>query len=195
MPCELLQIGAVCRPHALRGELRVRLHDPASSALDGLQQLWLGADVGETLHDDAGLRSFRVASARRLDEGFYLLTLDGVSDRTGSEALRGQVIYARREDLPELDEDEVYLADLIGCRVIDASGTPIGVATAVQDIAGSTLLVVQRPQRAEALVPLVPEILLEADMENRVLRIDPPEGLLDLDLRPEAEAVGASESP
>jgi 16S rRNA processing protein RimM len=188
MPMQLLQIGAVCRPHGLRGELRVRLHDPTSTALEGLVELWTGADAGDAVHDGAGLRRWRIATARPQNDGFCLLTLEGLADRSGADGLRGQVLYARREALPELDEDEVYLADLIGCRVVDLEGQEIGRATAVQDIAGNPLLVVHRAHRAEALVPLVPQILVEVDLQARVLRIDPPEGLLDLDVRSDVQA-------
>jgi 16S rRNA processing protein RimM len=195
MSCEFLQIGAVCRPHGLRGELRVRLHDPSSSALDELTRIFIGQDRGEVLRDETGLRAFAVRTARRQDEGFYLLILDGLSHRDAADGLRGQVLYARRDELPQLDEDEVYLADLVGCRVIDMSGQEIGLAKAVQDIAGNLLLVVQRPRRDDALVPLVPEILVEVDLEARLLRIDPPEGLLDLDLRAEAAPHDADAAP
>lgn len=181
MSTELLQIGAICRPHGLRGEIRVRLHDPDSLALEGLQWLFIGPDSSNVRSNDATVRSFCVAAAKRLEEGFYLLTLDGLSNRTSVEGLRGQRLYARRDELPQLDEHEVYLADLIGCQVVDISGQAVGVAKEVQDIAGNPLLVVSRPQRAEALVPLVPQILVEVDLAARILRIDPPEGLLELD--------------
>lgn len=182
MSIELLQIGAVCRPHGLRGELRVRLHDPDSTALEGLAELWTGRDAGDTVRDVAGLRKWRIKPARPQPDGTYLVILEGLADRSAAEGMRGQVLYARREALPQLDEDEVYFADLIGCRVVDLDGTEIGIAVAVQDIAGNPLLVVERRARAEALVPLVPQILVEVDLEARLLRIDPPEGLLDLDV-------------
>lgn len=198
MSVELLQIGSVCRPHGLRGELRVRLHDPESLALEELDDLWTGRDGGDMVTDDAPLRKWRVRAARRQDGGFYLLTLEGLGDRNGADALREQVLYARRSDLPELDEDEVYLADLIGCQVVDLDGKELGRATAVQDIAGNSLLVVQRPSRADALVPLVPQILVEVDLEQRLVRIDPPEGLLDLDVassdKVDREARAAADS-
>jgi 16S rRNA processing protein RimM len=196
MSMELLQIGVVCRPHGLRGELRVRLHDPTSTALEGLVELWTGRDIGDTVRDAAALRKWRVKTARPQNGGFYLLTFEGLSDRTGAEGMRGQALYARREALPQLDEDEIYLADLVGCRVVDLEGQQIGLATAVQDIAGNLLLVVQRPGRAEALVPLVPQILVEVDLEARLLRIDPPEGLLELDVGAHdlAPQVGSEES-
>lgn len=189
MTSELLQIGAVCRPHGLRGELRVRLHDPASQALEALHRVWMGPDRGDVLPDGAGLREWRIRMVHGLEDGFYLLGLEGLTDRTLAEGLRAQRLYALRGELPVLDEDEVYVADLIGCRVLLGDGQEIGVAKAVQDIAGNPLLVVERIARPEALVPLVPAILKEVDLLHRIVRIEPPEGLLELDVStPPSEA-------
>lgn len=195
MSIELLQIGVVCRPHGLRGELRVRMHDPGSTALDELVELWTGRDAGDTVREAAGLRKWRIQTARPQNDGFYLVTLEGLADRNGAESMRGQVLYARREALPQLDEDEVYLADLVGCRVVDLEDREIGRAKAVQDIAGNPLLVVERAHRAEALVPLVPQILVEVDLDAGLLRIDPPEGLLDLDVNTDARLDASSDEP
>ncbi len=79
------------------------------------------------------------------------------------------------------NDDEVYVSDLVGCRVLTRDGSEVGIATEVQDFGGSPLLVVRRPQRPDALVPLVPEILLSVDLAGKVVQIDPPEGLLELD--------------
>jgi 16S rRNA processing protein RimM len=184
MTPELLQIGAVCRPHGLNGDIRVKLHDPASQALEGLRRMWTGPDTGASEPERVGFREWRIHKVRRLEDGFYLLGLEGLCNRTGAESLRTQRLYARRADLPELAEDEIYLADLIGCRVSTSDGKELGVAKDVQDIAGNQLLLIERAPRPEALVPLVPAILLKVDLENRVLYIDPPEGLLDLDVSP-----------
>lgn len=184
MLSELLQIGSVCKPHGLRGELRVRLHDPASDALAGLKRLWLGLDGADADPVGRGLREWRVETVRPLDDGYWLLFLNGVTDRTGAESLRAHHLYAHRDDLPRLEDDEVYLADLVGCRVVDLDNREVGTASEVLDVAASSLLVVKRPGRQDALIPLVPEILRSVDLHSRIVQIAPPEGLLELDLSP-----------
>ena len=191
MLSELLQIGSVCKPHGLRGELRVRLHDPASDALAGLKRLWLGSDEAAAAPGKRGLREWSIEKAKPLDDGYWLLFLAGVQDRNGAEGLRAQHLYARRDELPPLDEDEVYLSDLIGCRVVDLADREVGVAREVLDVAGNPLLVVERPGREDALIPLVPEILRSVELSSRVVQIDPPEGLLELDLRPSGSGDAA----
>lgn len=192
MSYKLLQIGAICRPHGLRGELRVRLHDPSSQALLALKRLWTGPDRGDVSVDEAGLSGWKVHTVRQLGDGYYLLTLHGISDRSGAEALRAQRLYAERGDLPALVDGEIYVADLIGCKVVDLEGHDIGTAREVQDIAGNSLLLVERPSRDAVLVPLVPQILIDVDLQASVVRIDPPEGLLDLDIGPHMGLGGAN---
>jgi 16S rRNA processing protein RimM len=85
-----------------------------------------------------------------------------------------------RADLPPLDENEVYLADLVGCEVVDGAGARIGVVKEVQ-YAGQELLVVAREGAADALVPFVEPIIRSVDLEARRIVCDPPEGLLNLD--------------
>jgi 16S rRNA processing protein RimM len=179
MTDDLLQIGAVCRPHGLGGELRVRLHDPLSTALDGLRHIWLGAEASPEA--EPRIQAWQLRSLRRVEGGFYLVSLVGVSDRTSADGLRDRAIFAKRADLPPLIEGEYYVADLIGCKVLLADGETVGTAKAVQDLAGNQLLVVERLNRADALIPLAPEILVSVNLEGRFIHIDPPEGLLDLD--------------
>jgi 16S rRNA processing protein RimM len=180
MPSDLLQIGSVCRPHGLGGELRVRLHDPLSTALDGLRQIWLSSDAATSGQLPA--QAWKIRTARRVDGGFYLLSLHGLSHRDKAEALRDHLLLVDRLDLPRLAEDEYYVADLVGCRVILPDGQQVGVAREVQDLAGNQLLVVERPPRADALVPLVASMVVSVDLTVRSICIDPPEGLLDLDI-------------
>ena len=70
-------------------------------------------------------RRVKIAAVRSHKER-PLLLLEGVADRTAAEALRGCKLFVRREDLPEPDDDEVYLEDLLGCDVILPDGARIG---------------------------------------------------------------------
>lgn len=177
MSRELLEIGAVCRPHGLRGELRVKLHDPASSALAVAEHLW-------TEKESEGPKQWRLTSCRGETNGFYVVSLDGISDRTAAEGLTRQKLLMKRSALGELDPGEFYLADLVGCDVVTTDGERIGVVSEVMSFGAQPQLVIARPPRESALVPTVPAFLSSFDPERRLLTIDAPAGLLDLD-RPE----------
>lgn len=199
MQDHLLQIGYVARAHGLRGELKIQLFDATSEALGQLKSIWLGppaAAEGETGSGPGpkgarslprgtgavqqGPRRHRVQGLRELGEGLHLVTLEGLADRTAAEKLQGNAVYADRNELPKLDESEYYVSDIIGDAVLLANGQPVGKVRAVLETAGYSLMVVAREGRTDAMIPMVPEIVLSVDRAARSVVIDPPEGLLDI---------------
>ena len=102
-----------------------------------------------------------------------LVRLTGVHSLQDADELAGADVYAD-DDLYE-DEEE----DLTGWTVLNADGTPVGTVSAHEDIPGNPCLWVDTG-RGEVLVPLREELLLEADPEKQTLRMEIPEGLLDL---------------
>ena len=158
---DTVEIGIVSRAHGIRGELRVHLHNPASRALDDAEVLWLGD------------REYRIESARPV-AGAYLVALAGVPDRNAAETLRGRPVLVARDDL-ELDEGEVLLADLVGCRVELPDGSEWGVVSGLELGAQDRLVI--RQGEVERLLPVVDEFLLDIDVEGRRIVVDPPADL------------------
>lgn len=102
-----------------------------------------------------------------------------ITDRTAAEKLQGAELYLNRADFPDLLEDEFYLGDLIGARVILANGDEAGVLTGFSSNNIQLLLEVKTPSGYVASVPLVDAIVLDIDCENKIITIDPPAGLLE----------------
>ena len=192
----LIQIGVVCRSHGLGGELRVRLSDPSSSALDEIAHVW----TGEPGAGGKPLKKWKIERVRPQDGGFYLIVLEGLRSRNAADALHSALLYAPREELEPLAEDEFYVSDVVGFSVSTVAQEPVGTVRSVLLNPGSDLLIIARPGRPgqprleDAMVPLVPEIVVEIDFEQRKVVIDPPEGLLDInasagrDDEPDAES-------
>ncbi|MBL8633548.1 MAG: 16S rRNA processing protein RimM [Myxococcales bacterium] len=176
MSRSLLEIGSVCRPHGLRGELRVKLHDPGSDALDAIEHIW-------TEKDSEAPQMWRLKSFRGEANGFFVLTVDGISDRTAAEALTRQKLLAARDELPALESDEFYLVDLIGCEVQTVSGERVGIISEILNFGAQPQLSIARDERESALVPIVTNIFISYDSERRLVVVDPPVGLLDIDLK------------
>jgi len=137
----LIAVGVVARPHGVRGELRIRLHNPASEVL---------LDVPEVEIEGRGV--FEVLSARR-DRDAILLRVRGATTREDADALRGLAIRVPRDALPAPEEDEYYFCDLVGLQVVDAAGVALGRVEDVQEgPAHATLMVRREHDRVE--VPL-----------------------------------------
>jgi len=161
MAADRIELGFVAAAHGIRGELRVTTHDPESATLESASAVWISG------------RRYPILDARDTPKG-WLLALEGVDDRTAAEGLRGATVEVAREEIP-LDEGDVLLADLIGCRAQLPDGTPWGEIVAV-DVGPQVRLIVH-DGGVERQVPLVDALVPHIDVDARVVTIDPPEGL------------------
>ena len=103
----------------------------------------------------------------------------------------------QREDLPEPDDDEVYLEDLLGCDVVLPDGSRIGRLDHFEYPAGLEMWVIMTDDDKEVLFPARAEFIAGFDLEAPAVVIDPPEGLLDIylaDPKPEAGAEAKAET-
>ena len=112
-------------------------------------------------------RWWEVAASRAKNHR-WLVKLVGIEDRDGAEALRGQLVLGEALD----DADVLWVHDLIGCSVIDGSGTERGVVEAVQANPAADLLVLDTG-------PLVPLTFVVEAVDGRIV-VDGPDGLFDL---------------
>jgi 16S rRNA processing protein RimM len=117
--------------------------------------------------------------------GRLLVRLDGVDDRDAADALRGSLFVVDSDDLPPIDEPDTYYDhQLEGLHVRTATGQDVGVVAEVLHTAGGELLAVRRSdggETREVLVPFVNAIVTSVSLDDRMVEIDPPEGLLDLE--------------
>jgi 16S rRNA processing protein RimM len=160
-PDDRVEIGVVARAHGVRGEVRIALHNRESDALERADTIFVGD------------RAVAVESARPVT-GAYLVRLEGVADRDQADALRGQPVAVARADL-DLDDEDVLLVDLVGCRVELTDGTDWGVVAAIETGLQARLVIHQGD--VERQLPVADEFLVEVDVDGRRVVVDPPEGL------------------
>jgi 16S rRNA processing protein RimM len=154
-----LTVGRVVKAHGVTGELvvEVRTDDPELRFAPGAILRAKGSDRRE--------RNYTVET-----------------DRNAADALRRSLFVVDSADLPPIDEaDTYYDHQLEGLRVRTIDGREIGVVAEVLHTAGGELLAVNREQDTELLVPFVGAIVTSVSLEDGVVEIDPPEGLLELE--------------
>jgi len=171
-------VGRVGRPHGVRGELviGVRTDEPDL-------RFAVGAVLDAYEKQDAELLGDRhplTVARTRWHSGQLLVAFDGITDRTAAGDLTGSWLSVDASQLPRTsDPDEFRDHELIGLRVRTPDGEQVGVVTDVLHH-GQDLLVIQRADRGdECLVPFVMAIVPEVDLDQGLLVIDPPPGLLD----------------
>lgn len=169
----LVVLGRLAKPHGVKGDIRVDYY----------------ADSADLLNKPLMLRAGRFAPRPIRVRDWHLwkdqliLGIEGCNDRSAAEQLRGQELLIDASFLPEPEEDEPYLRDLIGLSVRLEDGTIVGELEDVDFPAGQEMWVIRAPEESggyEILFPAVPEFVRDIDLSAGTATIAPPEGLLDL---------------
>ncbi len=114
----------------------------------------------------------------RPHKGGLLIRFEELSDRNSAELWRGRYLLVPFSELPDLQEHEVYLHDLIGMAVEDSLGKPIGSVTTFYELPQGIMLDVNT-SKGSVLIPYHPQSVKHADLDRRVIVVDETTGLLD----------------
>jgi len=165
LPADPVVIGTIGAPHGVSCTVRVR---PAGS----------GVHLREGIEPFVDGVRRRILRVRETPKGF-LVDLEGLAGRPGAKSLRGKELILDRSELDELDEDEVYVSDLMGLRVVDESGNDIGVVAETFETPAHEVIVVRGESEAgemlEHYVPFTLEHVPEVDLAGRRIVIRVPE--------------------
>jgi 16S rRNA processing protein RimM len=161
-------IGVIGRPHGLQGEVAIDLRT------DEPERRFA---AGQSVRSENGSRAFTVTSAR-YHSGRLLVTFQELPDRSAVEAMRGTrlVVDAPADESPA-DEGEFYDRQLVGLRVLDASGTDVGQVTAVVHLPAQDALDI-RTDHGSRLVPFVRDLVPEVHLDGGHIHVADVPGLL-----------------
>lgn len=166
----MITVARILRSQGQEGELRLRFFYIKPTDCSGLRSVFIGRE-GE-------LREYAVESLVPRGKDFDL-KLEGVDSLSQADRLAGLDVLVPEEALKEREKDEFFLFQLIGCSVIDKHGKMAGRVKDVLSAGPGDLLVVDWEGK-EILIPFHESICIEVDVPGKRIRIDPPEGLLDL---------------
>ncbi|MEM6644926.1 MAG: ribosome maturation factor RimM [Bacteroidota bacterium] len=171
---QLVWVGTVIRAHSVRGELKVYPETDDPSRLFDLTQVYLGLSAERVTAYP--VTSVRTMVAKRKTQ--IVLALAGVGSREDAETLRSRKVYAHEDDLPEMEDDEFFLDDLIGLAVVTDAREPIGTMRDYLELPTYDVYIVSRPGQPEAMIPAVPEFIEAIDWDAEHIVVKPIEGLL-----------------
>jgi 16S rRNA processing protein RimM len=130
----LIEVGRVAGAFGVRGEVRITTYTADPLALLAYR----------TLKREDGAPALTLTGGR-VAKGGLIARAREIADRNQAEAARGLRLFIARADLPPPDDDEFYLADLIGLEARDAAGAVLGKIRAVEDFGAGDLLEIQPP--------------------------------------------------
>jgi 16S rRNA processing protein RimM len=161
---ERVCVGAIGGAFGVRGEVRLKSFCAVPEAI---------ASYGPLYAEDG--RSFEVKLTGQTANGLSA-RLSGVTTKEAADALRGLSLYAPREALPSLPDDEFYHADLIGLEVFDTGGTLLGRVKAVLNHGAGDILELHLPGvTGTRLLPFTKAAVPTVDLAARRIVADPPE--------------------
>ncbi|MGB6688847.1 MAG: ribosome maturation factor RimM [Terracidiphilus sp.] len=190
---EWVWLARIRRPQGRKGEVFAEILTDFPEKFAERSRLWLLAEGAPV----SGSRVLPVAnssspprevalSAFWLHKGGVVLHFAGVDSISAAEALTGQIVAIPRAERVALAEDEAYVADLIGCSIVDVSGpSPITVGE-IEDVDRSSspvALLIVRGAAGEILIPFAKSYLRRLDLQAKRVEMSLPEGLADLNAR------------
>jgi 16S rRNA processing protein RimM len=161
----LVRLGRVVRAVGLQGILGV-------AGTEG----GVGRVAQLTLRRPGERDAVRAVLEARPQGRLWAVRLDGIADRAEAERWVGAEVLAERGELGEAGDGLHYWSDLEGLEVETVAGVALGRVTGLYPTGGVDVLVVTG-EAGERLIPLAPYVTV--DREAGVVRVDPPEGLLD----------------
>lgn len=165
---QYLEIGKVNNTHGLKGEVKLELWCDDISYIKQLEKVYL---------DDKGEKTLTLLAARP-QKNIGILKFAEVTTIEQAQELKNKVLYCNREDAV-IDEDSHYLADIIGCYVVDIdTEEEYGKVVDVVNYGSCDIYDIESWGK-HTLIPAIPDVIKEINTEYQVIRIKPMKGLFD----------------
>jgi 16S rRNA processing protein RimM len=172
-PPDYVIVGRVRNVHGLRGELVI---EPQTDEPDAVfapgRRVFMGTVRGKV--DPAPLE---IVAARPFKGGF-IVKFGGIDDRNEAELRRDRFLFLDEADVTPLREGEIYIHELDGMRVELPGGEVLGKVIATYELPQGLMLDVSRAGAKSIIIPY-DRVVTSVDRAERVLRIDPPDGMIE----------------
>ncbi len=167
---KLLQVGAITSTHGVRGEVKVfpTTDDPARFK-----------KLKKVILDDGRQQLEMEIASVKFFKNMVILKFKGIDDINDVEKYRKATLWVTREDAVPLEEDEYYIADLIGMNVVSDEGEQLGRITDVLQTGANDVYVISRPDTPDLLVPAIRDCIKTVDLEEGRMVIHLLPGLRD----------------
>ena len=165
---DVLKVGVITTTHGVRGEVKVYPTTDADRFLD-LEYVLL--DTGREK------RKLEIQNVKYF-KNLVILKFKGIDNINDIEMYKQRELWVPREEAQELDEDEYYIADLIGMDVLLENGEKFGVLRDVMETGANDVYIVDRVDGEEILLPAIHDCVLDVDVEKNTMTVHLMKGLV-----------------
>ena len=164
---EKVLIGKIVNAVGLKGEVKVYNYSDSPEIYESTEAVYVDDELLEVEN-------------LRLQKNMVILKLAGIEDRNAAEAAKNRETFVTEDDLPELEEGEYYIRDLIGMEVALEDGSHLGTMTDVIQNSAQDIFQLRTDEGKNVLIPRVPEFILDINTDERKITVRLIEGMLDL---------------
>lgn len=164
-----LQVGVISSTHGVRGEVKVF---PTTDDVTRFRQL-------KKVYLDTGREMLPLEIQNvKFFKQFAILKFKGIDNINDIEKYRGKSLMIDREDAVDLDEDEYFIADMIGMKVCTEDGSEFGTLKDVMETGANDVYIIDSLEHGEVLIPAIRECILDVDTDEERMTIHLMEGLV-----------------
>ncbi len=169
MNIEVLMVGVVTTTHGVRGEVKVF---PTTDDADRFKKL-----KKVILFNEKEYKPLKIQSVKRFKQ-FVILKLEGCDTMDDALLLKNAQLFVTREDAVKCEEDEYFIADLIGMRVTDEEGKDLGTVADVITTGANDVYEIKQDNGNSFLIPAIKECVLSVNVRGKKMTIHLMDGLL-----------------
>ena len=166
---QMLQVGVITATHGIRGEVKVFPTTDDATRFDDLKKVILDTGKEQIPLEIQNVKYFKQ---------FVILKFKGIDNINDIERYKRCPLLVAREDAVDLDEDEYFIADMIGMQVYTEDGALFGTMKDVMETGANDVYVIESKEHGEVLLPAIKECILNVDEEEEKITIHLMDGLL-----------------
>lgn len=159
---DLLQIGVITTTHGVRGEVKVFPTTDDPMRFKKLKQVILDTGKEQIELEVAGARFFK---------NLVILKFKGIDNINDVEQYRQKSLYVTRENAVPLGENEYFIADLIGLKVVSDEGEKLGTLSDVLQTGANDVYVVSKENTPDLLIPAIRDCIRQVDIESGTMQV------------------------
>lgn len=166
---KLLQVGVITSTHGIRGEVKVFPTTDDPKRFKKLKQVIL--DTGKEKRD------LEVESVKFFKQ-FVILKFKGIDHINEVEGYKRCSLWVTRDHAVPLQEDEYFIADMIGMQVVTEDGVLFGTLKDVIETGANDVYIIESSEYGEVLIPAIKECILDINIEEQKMQIHLMDGLI-----------------
>ena len=168
---ELLQVGVITSTHGVRGEVKVFPTTDDPERFKTLKHVLLDTGREKKPLEIQGVKFFKQ---------FVILKFKGIDNINDIERYKRCPLLVERKDAVALEENEYFIADMIGIQVVTEDDEPFGILKDVMETGANDVYVIKSLEGKEYLFPAIPQCILDVNLETQTVTVHILDGLLDL---------------